>query len=358
MLNYELIATQVACLLLFPLVATAFAEVLGGTTAKAAESIDIKNPDLNAAIGNARKARGDALYWFVALSVGYAGAVGLAFPVLRSAFIALEAPVITTPVEKIGPVAIVGAAFLVSLVLLFMGAALSSDIAAYRRIADVLELTKRASGRYLDGGRSEGFVLFLRNFTQERRDYEGSLRTHPQIPAPLVFGREVRDAVLGLAPKWVVVEAANLAHPPEFHRAYLKSETLPPHLPISLYDRDNWQETVAQWISRSGSVILHLNSHTDALAAEAAMAAASRRPLLVFAERSVWRAWRDQPLPPDTLIMLYEGSSTSERKPGFAVTRAGEPMDDASSAPPTMTIAQMQGFLRDWVGKAASEGRV
>jgi hypothetical protein len=354
--NYELIATYVACLLMFPLVATAFAEVLGGTTANAAEKIDIKNHDLDVAISNAREARADALYWFFVLTIAYSGAVAFAFPVLRSAFIALEAPVTTTLFEKLGPTGVAGAAFLVTIAALFVGAALSSDIAAYRRIAGLLELTKRASMLYLDGGRSGGFVLFLRNFAQERRDYESSLRTHPQIPAPFVFGREVRNAVQVLSPKWIVVEAANMEHPPEFHRAYLKSETLPPYLPLSLYDRDNWQETVAQWIGRSKCVILHLNSRTDALAAEVAMAAASRRPLIVFAEKSVWGAWRDRPLPLDTQVVLYEGQSTSERKPGFALTRAGEPMDDASSLTPTMTITQMRGFLRDWVAKVASDG--
>lgn len=339
----------------FPLAAWAWADMDGGTTENAAEGIDIKNPNLDIAIRNARRARIVALFSFLLLSLAYGAAVALAFPFLRPAFVAFEAPVVATPLEKVGPTAILLVAFMVTVALLCVAFVLASNSAAYRRIADVLELTKLASKYYLDEGRSEGFVLFLRNFGQERSDYERGLRTHPHLQPPLMIGTTVREAALGLAPTWVVVEAANLKRPPPLHRRYRASETLPSHLPISLYDRENWEETVAQWTNRARCIILHLNSVTDALVAEAAMTAASRRPVIVLAERGVWRALQGLSLPGDTPLLLYQREAENLVRPNFAITRTGCAAKEAMDTPATMTIDQMQRFLRDWIVQAGKD---
>jgi hypothetical protein len=99
--------------------------------------------------------------------------------------------------------------------------------------------------------------------------------------------------------------------------------------------------------------VLHLNSQTEALAAEAAMATASRRPLVVFAEIGVWRVWQNLSLPHDTPLLLYESVGKGVLTPSFMLTRAGSPADHASPSA-TMTIDQMQKFLSDWVARADS----
>jgi hypothetical protein len=217
MFDYEVIAAFVLSALLFPLVAMAWGEMGMSSAEYAADGIDIRNPDFDIASRNARRASADALFWFLLLSFGYAAIVALAFPLLRPGFVDLEAPVVSTPFEKVGSVGVLMAAFLITAVLLFIGAALAAGSTACRRIANILELTKQASARYLDAGRSDGFVLYLRNFAQERRDFERGVRTHPHLPPPLMVGTKIRETVAELASKWVVVEAANLKHPPRLY---------------------------------------------------------------------------------------------------------------------------------------------